>query len=146
MTATAIGGTSPYAYTWSGGETSPTINNLGAGNYIVTVTDANGCTATCTTALTAPGGPTASCTKIDPTCTATNGGSATVTVSAGMPPYTYAWNGGGTTTTLNNLGAGNYTVTVTDSNLCEVTCNVNLIAPTDCCPEENCGTITVIKN
>ena len=40
------GGTPPYSYSWSNGATSATLNNLDSGSYAVTVTDANGCTAT----------------------------------------------------------------------------------------------------
>jgi len=42
-TAMATGGTAPFTYAWGGGLTGPTITNLFAGNYIVTVTDANNC-------------------------------------------------------------------------------------------------------
>jgi hypothetical protein len=51
----AAGGTSPYTYSWSGGGgTGATANNLAAGNYTVTLTDANGCTTTATATVLQP--------------------------------------------------------------------------------------------
>jgi hypothetical protein len=58
-TASATGGTEPYSYSWNTlpVQTTATANNLPAGTYIVTVTDANGCTATATTTITQPSAP-----------------------------------------------------------------------------------------
>src|SRR5688572_1077376 len=52
------------------------------------------------------------------TCPNSNDGSLTV-IPSGIPPYTYLWNTGATTSTINNLPSGIYTVTVTDSTLCD---------------------------
>lgn len=46
VTANVSGGTSPYTYIWNNGCITQTCNNLSAGNYSVTITDANSCTAT----------------------------------------------------------------------------------------------------
>ena len=54
LNATAVGGTAPFYFLWSNGQTSNYINNLYTGNYTVTVTDANGCSATATRTLNAP--------------------------------------------------------------------------------------------
>lgn len=43
IAATAVGGTSPYAFTWSNGVSSSSLTNLGVGWYTCCVTDANGC-------------------------------------------------------------------------------------------------------
>lgn len=56
-TATVTGGTGTYTYTWSPGNlTTPTINNLGTGNYNVVVSDANGCTVSDSYDVTQIGG------------------------------------------------------------------------------------------
>ena len=47
-------------------------------------------------------------------CNGANDGSCSVAVSGGQTPYTYLWNTGQTTSSINNLSAGTYTVTVTD--------------------------------
>src|SRR5204863_8378631 len=52
---TVNGGSGPYSYLWSPGSvTTQNVSYLGAGLYIVTVTDANGCTAIDSTNMTEP--------------------------------------------------------------------------------------------
>ncbi|MFN4083065.1 MAG: PKD domain-containing protein, partial [Bacteroidia bacterium] len=62
------------------------------------------------------------------TCVGGNNGSATVSVSGGVAPYTYAWSNGQNTPTAVNLTAGTYSVTVTDDIGVTRTCTVNIIA------------------
>ena len=61
---------------------------------------------------------TVNLTKLNKTCL--NDGSLTATPIDGTGPYTYSWNNGGNTDMIENLDDGNYTVTVTDANGCEV--------------------------
>ena len=130
MAASAAGGTPGYTYTWNNGQNGATINNIGAGNYVVTVSDTNGCTATGNATLTQPTPVSGSITPDNPNCNGTTDGSATVTASGGTPTYTYTWNNGQNTATATNLSAGSYVVTITDQNNCTATTSTNLTQPT----------------
>ena len=122
-TATAIpmGGAGGYTYQWSNGETTQTITGLSAGTYVVVVFDANGCQATASVTITAPPSPQAGVMTTDETCAGANDGTATAVVAGGTPPYTYLWNTGATTQSLDNLSPGVYSVTVTDASGCTET-------------------------
>ena len=122
---TVAGGTTPYTYAWSNGQTSATATNLSANTYRVTVTDARGCTATSSVAVSQPVASLTSSfassniTTVD--CFGNFTGSATVTVTGGTTPYTYAWTNGQTSATATNLAANTYRVTVTDARGCSAT-------------------------
>src|SRR5213075_2805823 len=77
-TVTAGGGIAPYSYSWTSGGTAATENNLSAGNYSVTVTDANGCTSLATVTIAEPSLLTSSATPSDALCNGGSTGSATV--------------------------------------------------------------------
>jgi len=124
ITLDVTDGLPPFTYQWSNGNQTQNIQNLTAGSYSVVVTDSNGCeTAAGPFEVTQP-------TRITATIDSTNdpgnagNGSATVNPSNGTPGYTYQWSKTGdpgfdeTTQTINNLGYGQYTVRVTDSNGC----------------------------
>ncbi|HMQ49653.1 MAG TPA: hypothetical protein PKA00_19325, partial [Saprospiraceae bacterium] len=128
--ATAIGsqGTPPYSYSWAGGQTTATIDDLLAGTYFVTLTDANGCTATGSVTIDNIGGPSVT---VDPVAVCA-GSPATLTadVSGGTAPFTYLWNTNETSAsiTVNPLTTTNYSVTVTDVNGCEAITQVTVTA------------------
>ncbi|MEZ4943581.1 MAG: gliding motility-associated C-terminal domain-containing protein [Saprospiraceae bacterium] len=127
----------PMTYTWSGTGINPpvttndsTMTGLVAGTYSVTLTVANGATFTATVTLPQP--PQLSIQQATPTNTSCfNGqdGAITIAPTGGTSPYTsYAWAGPqytNTTTTpsISGIKAGNYTVTVTDSNGCTFVSN-----------------------
>ena len=115
---TVSGGTSPYTYLWSNGATTEDISGLAAGNYTVTITDANGCTTNLPfTVGTDNVTITATPVVTNTTCTASIG-AINITVSGGTSPYTYLWSNGATTEDITGLAAGTYTVTITDANGC----------------------------
>jgi gliding motility-associated-like protein len=144
----AAGGSAPYSYAWSNGATTASLTNVAAGTYSVTVTDANGCTATCSATVGEPTALTADCSSVDGTCNNNNEASASVSVSGGDAPYSYAWSNGATTASIDGLAAGTYSVTVTDANGCSADCSVT-VSVTPCCNvtdggdiagiQENCG-------
>ena len=117
-TADASGGNSPYTYDWSNGETTQTIQNLGAGTYTVTVTDADNCTGTATVDITEPDVLVVTVTTMDESSPGASDGSATANAMGGAGVYTYLWNTNETTQTIDDLATGTYTVAVTDENGC----------------------------
>ena len=117
-TATPVGGNAPYSYLWSNGATSAMITGLGAGQYSVTITDATQCTASGSTTVF-EGGISATTSVTNSDCDDANNGSITANPTGGTAPYTYVWSNGGMTQTISNLGAGFYSVTVTDASGCQ---------------------------
>ena len=136
---TVTGGTAPYTFVWSNTTTTEDMVGLMAGTYDVTVTDANGCTATTSVTVTEPAVLTVSITADTlPSC-ANNDGVVTATPTGGVAPYTYAWSNSATTASLAGLEAGTYSVTITDANGCTATGNITINIddtenPTITCP------------
>lgn len=119
-TLTASGGTGAFTYNWLPyGGTGSTANNLATGTYTVTVTDSNSCTTSANVTITQPSSAlTIYNTSIVNTQCGTPTGQITANVSGGTMPYHYMWSNGDTTNVTQNIGAGNYTLTVTDGNGC----------------------------
>lgn len=117
-TATASGGTAPYSFSWSNGGSGASIAGLAAGTYVVTVSDANGCTATASATVAEPSEVAVAVSATDASCGQADG-SAAATVTGGTAPYSIAWSTGATTASIGGLAAGTYSVTATDANGCE---------------------------
>ncbi len=122
-TSSASGGTAPYTYLWSNGQTTVTATGLTSGTYTLTITDAAGCTATQTITITEPPLLTASALSTNANC-GNNDGTANSSAIGGTSPYTYSWSTGATTQNISALAAGSYTVTITDLNGCTQTSSV----------------------
>ena len=126
-TVEASGGTSPYDYQWdaaAGNQTTATATGLVAGTYSVTATDALGCEQILQVILTQPAAPLSAVTDavVNATCGEENG-SISITVSGGTGILSYQWDGNAgsqTGATATGLGAGTYSVTITDENDCEL--------------------------
>ena len=131
-TVAASGGTSPYTYTWSSGQTTAAISNLSGALYTVTITDNTGCTAVCSTTISEATALTCIMEKnSDITCNGQTNGVATVTASGGTPGYTYAWSSSENTPTATMLSEGTNSVTVTDANNCITVCTVEILEPSE---------------
>ena len=113
-----VGGTGPYTYLWdlSGTpvSTNQAANNLMAGSYLVTVTDANGCNDQITVVISEPNPLAVVATPTDAGCFGANTGSAFVSVAGGTAPYSYQWTDAALqqTDTAFNLLAGSYDVKI----------------------------------
>lgn len=131
-TATQLGGTAPYSYSWNpSSQTSATITNVAAGTYSVTITDNNGCTAQNSVTLTQAPAITATVTVVsNPLCFGQNTGVLSVAHSNGTAPFTYNWNpGSAATVSVSSLTAGAYTVSINDANGCTANASATITEP-----------------
>lgn len=145
ISAQVQGGVQPLTYRWSNNLTTPTISNLCAGIYSLTVTDANGATLTSSIQLNAPPAITADINVTLPTDYSSTNGAISVVAGGGDPPFVYSWTGpvSGNTPALNNLPAGTYTLQITDSNGCVRSFTVPLLPEGGDCYE---GTPVITPN
>lgn len=121
ITISISGGATPYFAEWSNGFIGTTITGLAPDNYSVTVTDNNDCTETATYTINTGGIVNVTLQQIQHvTCNGGNNGSISVSASGGEAPYTYLWSNGGSGPSITSLAAGNYLVTASDNNGCEV--------------------------
>lgn len=142
-TASVVGGNAPYTYQWSDifQSTTSSITGLSQGNYMVTVTDGNGCTDDTTVAVIQPAPIVVQLTAWDDTCGWGNGAIQAVMLG-GTGPYEYAWSTIADSASIfsedvtpsgwnTNLSAGDYSVVVTDAGGCQTSgeASVGLIAP-----------------
>lgn len=126
---TVAGGTSPYTYAWSNGATTEDLTGLQNGTYVVTVTDANQCTATASVAIINPAVITINFIVSDPLCFASTDGAIDLIPAGGTPGYSYTWSNGAATEDVSGLAAGTYAVTVTDSKGCVRIDSTTLVEP-----------------
>lgn len=110
-------------YAWSNSRNTAAITNLAAGTYTITVQDAQGCQGIASVDLPDPGPIQYTFNITQPQCNGLTNGVIGVTPDGGTAPYTYAWSvpGVGNFSTLAAIGAGTYSVTITDANNCPST-------------------------
>jgi gliding motility-associated-like protein len=121
---TTNNGLPPYTYAWTPANgNNPDFNPANAGNYSLTVTDANGCTATNVFEVNP-------FEQFIPVIDARNvvcgvPGKIDVTLRNGNAPFTFAWSSNApaatntpSSTNISNLSAGTYTLTITDNTNC----------------------------
>lgn len=151
ITVTTSTGTAPFNFVWNDANTQQN-RTVGAGTYSVTVTDAGNCSATATETVTEPTGLSLTYTKQDVTCFGAATASIDFTVNGGTGAYTYNWSSGQQTQDVTGIAAGNYNITVTDVNSCQVSAAVIINQPTQLsasatstpvlCNGGNTGTVT----
>jgi gliding motility-associated-like protein len=134
----ATRGTSPYVYEWDNGQTGASLTNIGAGNYQVTATDANGCHDTLMETINEPAALMIEESITHPACDESYDGAVEVSISGGTPgggtpDYTIQWSNGSTGERTEELGPGTIDVEVTDENLCQVTGSYTLNAIRESC-------------
>ena len=133
ISSSVSGGVPNYTYSWSNGKNTATISSLGAGYYTLTVTDSKLCKDTAGMRLLAiPKVGAALSSVSNVSCYGGTNGAVSISATAGIPPYNYLWSTGSSSnglTALNNLSAGNYTVTITDSYNCSNTTVASITQP-----------------
>ncbi len=130
--ASGSGGTAPYAFNWNNGSTNNSVNGLSAGNYSLTLSDANGCQTSQSITISEPASSVSASivSSTNAICVGSNNGDASVSASGGTPGYSYAWSNGASTSSIIGLVIGTYEVTVTDINGCFDITQVDIIPAT----------------
>ncbi len=129
--AEAINGQAPYSYFWSNGETTNAIENLAAGTYFVTVTDALNCDNETDVILTEPDILSLIFEVSDLDCFGQNDGSIVAVVAGGVPPYAFILNDSDAqeSNIFTGLTDGIFTITVEDANGCKTSEAIGINAP-----------------
>ncbi|MEZ4936644.1 MAG: gliding motility-associated C-terminal domain-containing protein [Crocinitomicaceae bacterium] len=124
------GGFGPYSIEWAyNNSTNMSLLGIPAGNYPVTVTDANGCQSVFNANVSDIGVPSLQIGTTDVNCYGGSNGTATVLLNGGYPPFNYNWSGGQTVANPTNLNAGSHTITISDVNGCVLVENVLINEP-----------------
>ena len=128
---TVTGGVFPYVYNWSNGTALQDLANIAAGSYGVTVTDDSLCASVKNYVITEPPAfnlSLASLTNV--ACKGQNTGKVDVTITGGVPPYTFVWSNGPNSEDVLSLFAGVYSVTAMDNNGCSRSDTFTIAEPT----------------
>lgn len=111
------GGNAPFQFLWDNGVEGPVLENVPAGSYEVEITDNSGFTISETFVVNQPDAIEVFDVSITDV-SVDNQGSVFVNVRGGTPPYSFLWSNGATTQNLDEVGMGEYTLTITDGNEC----------------------------
>ncbi|MEO1262109.1 MAG: gliding motility-associated C-terminal domain-containing protein [Bacteroidota bacterium] len=154
LEAKVVGGYAPIDYSWNTGSTDLTLSGLSNGTYVFIASDDEGCADTAVIELQEPNAIEVDLLQeVNVTCFDGTDGALSVELNGGTQPYTILWNTGSTETSLTNLTAGTYTVSVSDANGCEGEFtseiiepdpweyDINSVSPT--CPETADGLIEI---
>lgn len=129
-TVEPVGGVPPFSISWNNGQSSETAINLTSGNYQVTLTDSKNQITSCNVFIDEPEKLVCHISQmLNPSEHGQSDGVVGVTVSGGIPPYSFLWNTGETLDVLSGLPAGTYQVTITDTNNFQTNCVAELTEP-----------------
>ena len=119
---TVEGGFGGYTYSWDTDpiETTADVDGLSGGTYTLMVTDESGCIKTLSSTISEPDSFFIAFADTAESSAGAEDGRVEAMVTGGTAPYTYEWNTGDSTATLDSLATGTYILTVTDSNGCEI--------------------------
>jgi len=130
ITLNSTAGKAPFNFIWSPALSNNSVQqNLAAGDYFVTFSDANNCSDTLSTIITQPDSLSLYVALDSISCFGRNDGKLRAFVTGGTPQYSYVWSNGINISENKNLSEGNYQLTVTDANLCELIRNILLPNP-----------------
>jgi hypothetical protein len=129
------GGTEPYTYLWSNGETTASIQGLAPGAYTASVSDANGCDVVIGATVAEPALLEIDSDVSHPACAEEPSGALQTSGIGGAGNYAYSWSTGATTSDISNLLPGAYTLTLTDGNGCSSTETYTLVAADNIAPQ-----------
>lgn len=150
---TSLGGTPPFEFFWSSGDTGTNVSSLPSGNIEVVIIDALGCRDTAVLDLQAPDSINIELDRGGTTCGGATNGFAHLNITGGTPPYDFNWSNGLRGANINNVPPGQYSVTVTDDDGCSQSRTIDIIqvpilrsevdsvTPANC--SENAGTASV---
>lgn len=130
VNANPTGGTAPYLFQWDNGSTSQSQGGLEPGTYTVTITDANLCQTEQTVLVEefecalVP-----SLVSENISCNGNNDGQASISLQGAANPVSYEWSNGATSTSIENLAPGTYSVTAIDDNNCPINLSVTISQP-----------------
>ena len=128
---TTSGGLGEISYSWSNGDNTQNLTDVIADNYTVIISDENDCTIQLPVTITEPLPFSPNFTTVDISCFGESNGSIDVQLSGNSPPYTYLWNNGQNTSSINNLSAGDYILQVEDSNNCFEEFQISIFEPAE---------------
>lgn len=146
ISVSIAGGSEPYTYSWSNGNSTATASNLTPGTYTATITDNSGCDVILENVVSEPALLTSTASTANPECGASQTGAIEVLATGGTAPYAYAWNNGATTSALTGLLPGTYSLVLTDANGCSLSQSYTLVATDNIAPQVTAQNATLSLN
>ena len=124
-----VGGTGTYTYAWTHGATEEDLENLGAGSYSLQITDESGCSILLEAVIGQPEALEIRLEAEDVACHGDETGAISSEVTGGTSDYSYSWSTGSVSNNLSEIPAGEYTLSITDTNGCEAEESMLVLEP-----------------